>query len=67
MAFGAKSPAPHGGIWVVGLIGKPLLWVVAILAGVVVSAGCVIVAKHIGGRETAETTAPAARVATAGA
>jgi PTS system fructose-specific IIC component len=48
MAFGATSLAPHGGIWVVGLIGHPLLYVVAIAAGVLVSAACVVVAKSIG-------------------
>jgi len=47
MAFAAKSPAPHGGIWVIALIGRPLLWVVAILVGVAVSAGCLIIAKQI--------------------
>src|SRR5882724_8655279 len=45
MAFKCSSPAPHGGIWVVGLIGKPLLWVIAILIGAVVGSLCVVVAK----------------------
>ncbi|MGZ6868886.1 MAG: PTS fructose transporter subunit IIC [Frankiaceae bacterium] len=45
MAFGCTSRAPHGGIWVVGLIGKPFLWVVAILAGVLVSAICMVSLK----------------------
>lgn len=50
MAFKATSPAPHGGIWVVGLIGRPLLYLVAIAAGMVVSATCVVVAKGLGHR-----------------
>jgi PTS system fructose-specific IIC component len=60
MAFGVKSPAPHGGIWVIGLIGKPLLWLLSIVVGVGVGCVCVIVAKSIGRRETVETRAPAA-------
>jgi PTS system fructose-specific IIC component len=47
MAFGATSPAPHGGIWVIGLIGKPLVFVVAILAGVAVGAVCVVTLKSL--------------------
>src|SRR5207253_7818611 len=50
MALHASSPAPHGGIWVIGLIGKPLVWLVAILAGTAVSAACVVVAKGLGRR-----------------
>jgi PTS system fructose-specific IIC component len=48
MAFGATSRAPHGGLWVIGLIGRPLLYVVAIVAGILVTTACVIVAKSIG-------------------
>jgi PTS system fructose-specific IIC component len=68
MAFSSSSPAPHGGIWVAGLIGKPLLWVLAILVGVAVSALCVIVAKSIGRPEAAgEAAVPAGSVAAASA
>jgi fructose PTS system EIIBC or EIIC component len=48
MAFGNTSRAPHGGIWVIGLIGRPALYLVALLAGTLVTASCVIVAKSIG-------------------
>jgi PTS system fructose-specific IIC component len=47
LGLGVTSPAPHGGIWVIGLIGKPGLWLVAIAAGTLVSAACVIVAKSL--------------------
>jgi PTS system fructose-specific IIC component len=57
MAFGNTSRAPHGGIWVIGLIGRPVLYVVAILAGTVVTAGCVIVAKSVGRTAPAEAEA----------
>jgi PTS system fructose-specific IIC component len=68
MQFGATSRAPHGGIWVIGLIGHPVQYVIALLAGILVSAGCVIGAKHIGRRtvtdqddaDSAGSTAPAA-------
>jgi fructose PTS system EIIBC or EIIC component len=45
MAFGATSRAPHGGIWVVGLIGKPFLYLIAIVAGVLVSCASVVTLK----------------------
>ena len=48
MALHATSPAPHGGIWVIGLIGKPLAFLVALVAGTAVSAACVVVAKSLG-------------------
>ncbi|MEU9650467.1 fructose-specific PTS transporter subunit EIIC [Streptomyces sp. NPDC048110] len=47
MAFGATLRAPHGGIFVVPLIGNPLLYLVAIAAGVCVSAALVIVLKGL--------------------
>ena len=48
MSFGASSPAPHGGIWVIGLLGKPELWFLSIVIGVLVGAACVTIAKSIG-------------------
>jgi PTS system fructose-specific IIC component len=45
MAFHATSRAPHGGIFVVGLVGKPFLYLLAIVAGILVSAGSVVAAK----------------------
>jgi PTS system fructose-specific IIC component len=47
MAFKSTSRAPHGGIWVIGLIGKPGLYLVAIVAGVIVSAISVIALKTV--------------------
>jgi PTS system fructose-specific IIC component len=37
-AFGCTSPAPHGGFWVIGIIGNPVMYVVALLAGSVIGA-----------------------------
>ena len=37
-AFGCYSPAPHGGAWVLPVIGNPVMWLVAIIAGSVVGA-----------------------------
>ncbi|MGB7964296.1 MAG: fructose-specific PTS transporter subunit EIIC [Propionicimonas sp.] len=38
MLFDNQLRAPHGGIWVIGLIEKPLLYLVAIIAGTLVAA-----------------------------
>ncbi|MGH3516635.1 MAG: PTS fructose transporter subunit IIC [Haloechinothrix sp.] len=56
MAFGSTLRAPHGGIWVIGLIGNPLGYLVAIVLGSLVTAGCVLTAKHFG-RTAIEDTA----------
>ncbi|WP_019816200.1 PTS fructose transporter subunit IIC [Saccharomonospora saliphila] len=53
-AFGATSQAPHGGIWVVGLVGNPLLYLVALVAGTLTTTGCVLAAKNIGRRRAPE-------------
>jgi PTS system fructose-specific IIC component len=45
MAFGSTLQAPHGGIFVVPFIGNPWLYLVAIAAGMVLSAFLVIAAK----------------------
>ncbi|MFG2889817.1 fructose-specific PTS transporter subunit EIIC [Streptomyces sp. NPDC048248] len=45
MAFGCTLRAPHGGIFVVPLIGQPLLYLVAIAAGTCVTTGLVILLK----------------------
>ncbi|MER5889343.1 fructose-specific PTS transporter subunit EIIC [Streptomyces sp. NPDC001941] len=45
MAFECTLRAPHGGVFVIPLIGNPLLYLVAIAAGTAVSAGLVILLK----------------------
>jgi len=50
MAFKATSRAPHGGIFVVGLVGKPVLYILAIVIGVLVSAATVVALKTAGRR-----------------
>jgi len=37
-AFRCTSPAPHGGFWVVGIIGNPIMYVVALLVGTAIGA-----------------------------
>ncbi|MFF3938944.1 PTS fructose transporter subunit IIABC [Streptomyces phaeofaciens] len=59
MAFGATLRAPHGGIFVVPLIGNPFLYLVAIAAGVCVTTALVVVLKGLR-RPAAGTTAPTA-------
>ncbi|MER5573656.1 PTS fructose transporter subunit IIABC [Streptomyces massasporeus] len=57
MAFGATLRAPHGGIFVVPLIGNPFLYLVAVAAGVCVTTALVVVLK--GMRKPAPGAAPA--------
>ncbi|MEU7015490.1 fructose-specific PTS transporter subunit EIIC [Streptomyces sp. NPDC046385] len=45
MAFECTLRAPHGGVFVIPLIGNPLLYLLAIVAGTVVSASLVILLK----------------------
>lgn len=59
MAFGATSLAPHGGIWVIGLIGNPGLWALAMVAGIVVSAGCLVALKSLRRTSLAENAGSA--------
>lgn len=47
MAFGCSLRAPHGGIFVVPLIGQPLLYLLAVAAGTVVTAALVILLKGL--------------------
>ncbi|MGW0077526.1 PTS fructose transporter subunit IIABC [Streptomyces cellulosae] len=63
MAFGATLRAPHGGIFVVPLIGNPLLYLVAVAAGVGVTTTLVIVLKGL--RRTAGPATPATDADTA--
>ncbi|MFE2294089.1 fructose-specific PTS transporter subunit EIIC [Streptomyces sp. NPDC059452] len=67
MAFGCTLRAPHGGVFVVPLIGEPFLYLLAIAAGTLVATALVVLLK--GARRTAavpagetETTAAGARV-----
>ncbi|MCU0283981.1 MAG: fructose-specific PTS transporter subunit EIIC [Candidatus Nanopelagicales bacterium] len=45
MAFGSELRAPHGGIWVIGLVSNPIMYLVAIVAGTVVAALAVTALK----------------------
>ncbi|MEU5473079.1 PTS fructose transporter subunit IIABC [Streptomyces lydicus] len=49
MAFGCTLRAPHGGIFVVPLIGQPLLYLLAIAIGTCVSTALVILLKGLRG------------------
>lgn len=54
MAFGATLRAPHGGVFVVPLIGEPFLYLLAIAAGTLVATALVVLLK------AARRTAPEA-------
>ncbi|MGW4525336.1 PTS fructose transporter subunit IIC [Amycolatopsis sp. NPDC004378] len=47
MAFGATLRAPHGGIFVLPLIGSPLLFLLALVAGTAVASVSVILLKQV--------------------
>ncbi len=59
MAFGSGILAPHGGVWVTPLISAPLLFLLALAVGVVVSAFAVILLKRVGGSGAAAEDADA--------
>ena len=63
MAFGSTLRAPHGGIWVTFLIGKPFLYLLAIAIGTAITAGLVIVLKGLR-KTTPAAGAPEAAVGT---
>ncbi|WOT35368.1 PTS fructose transporter subunit IIABC [Streptomyces coeruleorubidus] len=58
MGFGSTLRAPHGGIFVVPLIGNPLLYLVAIAAGVCVTTALVVVLKGLRKPAPGATAAP---------
>ncbi|MFB6517387.1 fructose-specific PTS transporter subunit EIIC [Streptomyces sp. NPDC056401] len=61
MAFECTLRAPHGGIFVIPLIGNPLLYLIAIAAGTATTAGLVILLK--GMRKQDETPGQQAEAA----
>lgn len=58
MAFGSTLRAPHGGIWVLPLIGSPFLYLIAVVAGAAVTTMLVGLLKGM-----RRPSVPAARVA----
>ncbi|MFJ9851201.1 fructose-specific PTS transporter subunit EIIC [Streptomyces sp. NPDC101150] len=64
MAFGCTLRAPHGGIFVVPLIGQPLLYLLAVVAGTGVSAALVTALKGLRGAPAEGS--PGTAAATAG-
>jgi PTS system fructose-specific IIC component len=67
MAAGVTSQAPHGGLFVFFAIGNLGMWVVAILAGTVVSAVVLVGLKRFVRRSGDRVTSDAAQAADAGA
>ncbi|WP_427920686.1 PTS fructose transporter subunit IIABC [Streptomyces sp. cg40] len=59
MAFGATLRAPHGGIFVVPLIGSPFLYLIAIAVGMCVTTTLVVVLKGMR-KQAAGAAAPGA-------
>ncbi|KAA6221330.1 PTS lactose transporter subunit IIC [Streptomyces albofaciens JCM 4342] len=63
MAFGCTLRAPHGGVFVVPLIGQPLLYLVAVLAGTAVTAALVVLLKGLRGTDAPAGAGPEATAA----
>ncbi|MFI2780927.1 fructose-specific PTS transporter subunit EIIC [Streptomyces sp. ALB3] len=57
MAFGCTLRAPHGGVFVVPLIGEPFLYLLAIAAGTAVSTALVVTLKGVRGNPDASAPA----------
>ena len=53
MGAHVASPAPHGGIWIICLAQNPLMFLVAVAAGTIVSALLYVVLKSLGARSKA--------------
>ena len=56
MSAGVELMAPHGGIFVFPLVSQPLIYTIALLVGVVVTAGLVVVVKPDLSAEAVEET-----------
>ncbi|MGO1316934.1 MAG: PTS fructose transporter subunit IIC [Cellulomonadaceae bacterium] len=65
MAFGVNLRAPHGGVWVIGLMSRPLLFLLAVAIGASLTALVVLVLKQLGRHPVVE--APSAEDDPAGA
>ncbi|MFF5129952.1 fructose-specific PTS transporter subunit EIIC [Streptomyces syringium] len=59
MAFGCTLRAPHGGVFVVPLIGSPFLYLLAVAAGTAVSAAAVLLLKGLRRPAPPQAAAPA--------
>ena len=54
MGFGNELRAPHGGIFVLPLISNPILYLLAIAVGTVITAALVIVLMSLDKKKTEE-------------
>lgn len=51
MLFGCTLMAPHGGIFVIGIVGNPLMYLISIISGAIVGALILAGLKNVGGKE----------------
>ncbi|MCI3273507.1 hypothetical protein [Streptomyces cylindrosporus] len=58
MVFGTTITVPYGGLLAIGQVGKPLLFALAVTAGVLVTAAATVALKSLR-PTTATTTSPA--------
>ncbi|MFI9172100.1 fructose-specific PTS transporter subunit EIIC [Streptomyces lincolnensis] len=62
MTFGTTITVPYGGFLALGDMGKPLLLVLAVAAGTVVTAGTAVALKSLAGQPAPRAASPAAKV-----
>ena len=67
MAFGSALRAPHGGIWVIALINNWLMFLIAVVVGMVICGLVVIALKGSGARKAALDSGGAQTAASVGA
>ncbi|MBO3129302.1 PTS fructose transporter subunit IIC [Dermatophilus congolensis] len=59
MAFGCTLRAPHGGVWVTPLIDNALMFVLAVVVGMIVTGALVVLLKSHAARPTVSAATPA--------
>jgi len=62
MAFGTTITVPYGGFLALGETGRPLLFALAVAAGVLVTAATAVALKSLGGQPAPRPASPAVRV-----
>ncbi|MDO0933903.1 fructose-specific PTS transporter subunit EIIC [Streptomyces sp. DG2A-72] len=62
MTFGTTTTVPYGGFLALGETGEPLLLVLAVAAGAVVTAATAVALKSLGGQPAARAASPAVRI-----
>lgn len=63
MSTGVASQAPHGGIWILPVVSNPVMYLVAVIVGMLITAAMYLLLKRIGNTRSGAEKAKAAQVA----